>query len=133
MYVTFFFFWCTSPGEPQDYASINSHVINSLLVIGDIMISRAPIRIQHFHIPITYLGIYIVFTLIYWAAGGTNHNYQSFIYAMLDYSRRPLTATVAIAVIALFGVLLTQIFLYCLYRLRNALSGWRKTGSFNLA
>lgn len=117
-------------GETQSYASINSHVINSLLVVGDIMISRAPIRIQHLYMPFIYLSIYITFTLIYWAAGGTNHKGQHFIYGVLDYSNRVRIAVVAICTIALVGLLLTQTFLYFVYRLRNCLYSWTKTGKF---
>ncbi|CAG5132212.1 unnamed protein product [Candidula unifasciata] len=128
--VTVLFWALVYTGDTQNYASINSHVINSLLVIGDIMISRAPIRIQHLHIPFIYLAIYITFTLIYWAAGGTNHKGEYFIYGVLDYSKRVKTAVVAICLIALLGLLITQMFLYFLHRLRNCLYSWGKTGKF---
>ncbi|BFY98794.1 hypothetical protein BsWGS_01834 [Bradybaena similaris] len=128
--VTVLFWALVYTGETQNYASINSHVINSLLVIGDIMISSAPIRIQHLYMPFIYLSIYITFSLIYWAAGGTNHKGQHFIYGVLDYSNGVRTAVVAICTIALVGLLLTQTFLYFVYRLRNCLYSWTKTGKF---
>jgi hypothetical protein len=126
--VTVLYWGLIYTGEPQDYNSINSHVITSLLVTGDILMSRAPIRMQHFHIPFTFLTIYITFTVVYWAAGGTNPKGQHFIYSVLDYSTRPGTAAMAICMIALFGIFLIQLYLYFLYRLRNFLYTWKREG-----
>ncbi|CAL1530950.1 unnamed protein product [Lymnaea stagnalis] len=119
--VTALFWALVYTGDPQTYVSINSHVLNSLMVLSDVMISRAPIRIQHAHVPITFLGIYIFFTIIYWAAGGTNHLGRPHIYNILDYSTKPGTAAVAILLVALIAVPLTQLFLYGIYRLRVCL------------
>lgn len=111
--------------------SINSHVLNSFLVLSDIMLNRAPIRIQHAHMPVIFLSIYITFTLIYWGAGGTNHKGHMYIYRVLDYSGRPGTAAIAICVVALIAVPLIQVFLYGLYRLKTALHArWRTTHAY---
>uniref|UniRef100_A0A0B7AVK2 Protein rolling stone n=1 Tax=Arion vulgaris TaxID=1028688 RepID=A0A0B7AVK2_9EUPU len=115
-------------GAPEDYGSINAHVTNSVIVIADIMISRAPIRIEHFHITLTYLSIYIGFTVLYWAAGGTNHINKPYIYSILNYSSRPHVAALVICLVALIGVILVQILTYYLYRLRNTLYSLRRRG-----
>lgn len=119
--VTALFWALVYTGNPQTYVSINSHVCNSLLVLADVMISRAPIRIQHAHVPVTFLGIYIFFTLVYWAAGGTNHLGRPHIYNILDYSARPGTAAMAILLVALIAVPLAQLLFYGIYRLRVCL------------
>ncbi|XP_012940198.1 protein rolling stone isoform X2 [Aplysia californica] len=117
--VTVLFWALVYTGVHQTYMSINSHAINSLLVLADVMLSAAPIHMLHFHMPLVYLMIYIAFTLIYWAGNGTNHRGEPYIYSVLDYSGKPKVAIVVIVCVALIIVPLTQVLLCGLRRLRE--------------
>nr|KAG5697353.1 hypothetical protein BaRGS_004079 [Batillaria attramentaria] len=69
--------------------SVNSHAVNSVFVLTDLLLSRAPIRIQHFIYTVVFFLVYVLFSIIYWAAGGQNHRGENYIYSLLDYSDKP--------------------------------------------
>lgn len=56
------------------------HGFNSIMSIGDILVSGRPCRLMHFYQPFVVLLAYIAFSSIYWAAGGLNANGDSYIY-----------------------------------------------------
>lgn len=56
------------------------HGFNSIMSIGDIIVSGRPCRLMHFYQPFVVLLAYIAFSSIYWAAGGVNSNGDSYIY-----------------------------------------------------
>ncbi|XP_069792745.1 protein rolling stone isoform X2 [Narcine bancroftii] len=94
LYVTIAF-WCIDyvPGGPApDSININMHAVNSLLVLLELGMTAAPIHLVHFVHVLIYCLTYIFFTIIYWAAGGTNIKGKRFIYSSLDYGRNPIVA-----------------------------------------
>ena len=46
------------------------HGVDSVLMIGDTILSSIPVRLLHVIYPMFYSITYIVFTVIYWAPGG---------------------------------------------------------------
>ncbi|EFX90156.1 hypothetical protein DAPPUDRAFT_232695 [Daphnia pulex] len=60
--------------------------------ICDIFISKRPCRMLHFHHSFAALGPYVVFSAIYWAAGGQRENGLSYyIYPILNWENLSLT------------------------------------------
>jgi len=47
------------------------HLVNTLSCLMDMMVTARPARIQHSYLPMIFGVWYTVFSLIYWAAGGT--------------------------------------------------------------
>ncbi|KAH9524680.1 hypothetical protein Btru_027520 [Bulinus truncatus] len=119
--VTIMFWTVVYTGNTQTFVSINSHILNSILVLVDIMISRAPVRIQHVYMPLVYNLIYVLFTMIYWLAGGTNQKGEPYIYKILDYSNTPGKAAMAIVLVCLIALPMTHIGLWGLFKLRQAI------------
>ncbi len=67
------------------------HALNSIMSICDIFISKRPCRMLHFHHSFAALGPYVVFSAIYWAAGGQRENGLSYIYPILNWENLSLT------------------------------------------
>lgn len=98
------------------------HSINSILSLLDVFFSAMPVQLFH-AIYVMLAGIvYGVFSVIYWAAGGTNtYNHKEYIYPILDYGGRPTVAAVTLVVSILVVVPLVQLLLYGFYNLRKKL------------
>ena len=73
-------------GSVLDVFNVTTHGINSAYVAIDICLSGIPARLLHMYQPIIYGAIYTVFTVIYWAAGGTNERNHPYIYSLIDYN-----------------------------------------------
>lgn len=59
---------------------IHLHLINALVIMTDLGLSRLPYWLLHFPFPLAYLSSYIIFSGIYYAAGGTNPDKEDYIY-----------------------------------------------------
>ncbi|XP_055503995.1 protein rolling stone [Leucoraja erinacea] len=109
LYVTIAF-WSLNytPGKTgPDGVNINMHAMNSVLVLLELGMTAAPIHLAHFTGVLLYSMSYILFTLVYWAMGGTNIKGQTFIYRSLDYSGNPgVTAGTIVGTICLIMPLL---------------------------
>lgn len=99
------------------------HGVNSVLMIGDTMLSSIPVRLFHVIYPMFYSIIYIVFTVIYWAVGGTSYFDRPYIYPQTDYTGRPVLSTVSQVSLFVVGLPLCQSVLFGFYMLRV----WIKT------
>ena len=73
-------------------------------------------RIHHFVYTFLFVLAYILFTVVYWAAGGQNHRGENFIYSLLDYSGHPGRAVLVVFAVDFVGTPLLQIVLYALFR-----------------
>lgn len=67
------------------------HIINSVYVLIDLCVSATPIRILHFYIPFVFMFMYLIFTLVYWAAGGTTPDGGTAIYPIMDWENLQVT------------------------------------------
>ena len=97
--------------------SLIVHAVNSIVMIGDTMLSSVPIRLLHIVYPMLYTTVYCMFTVIYWGSGGAS------IYPMTDYTGRPVFAAVALLCMFFIALPLCQSVLFGLYCLRT----WIKT------
>jgi hypothetical protein len=64
---------CVVPDRVESPRSINAHALNAVMVVGDLLLSRAPVRWQHGLYSMAFVLVYILFTVFYWAAGGQSH------------------------------------------------------------
>ena len=104
-------------GAGLTLANTSTHIANSIYVLVDISVSAIPVRIAHVLQVLVFSIVYVTFTIIYWAAGGTNADGKPYIYTVTDYGNKPSTSADW-----LIGVFVALIFLhftmYALYRLR---------------
>ena len=75
-------FWAYGyDGNNSLIADIATHGFGLLLMIIDLFFISFPVRILHAIYSFTSCVVYVLFTVIYWAAGGPN------IYAILDWDQ----------------------------------------------
>ena len=99
------------------------HAVNSIVMVGDTMLSSVPVHLLHVLYPMLYIAIYALFTVIYWACGGTNPSGESYIYPQTDYTGRPVSSAVTQACMFFIGLPLCQSLIFGFYRMRV----WIKT------
>ncbi|XP_038668627.1 protein rolling stone-like isoform X1 [Scyliorhinus canicula] len=109
------------PGRLIDSTNINMHVINSVLVLLELSVTAAPIHLAHFVYTLTYCLTFVVFTVIYWAAGGTNLRGKPYIYRSLNYEEKPGPAVGFIIVSICILIPLLQFLVWNLHFLRRHL------------
>jgi hypothetical protein len=62
------------------------HAFNSVLTTVDFLISRHVLKLAHFVLAVLFAASYIVFSILYYIAGGTNEDGHSpYIYPALDW------------------------------------------------
>jgi len=91
---------------------VHCHLVNSLIVIVDVGLSRLPYYFSHFFHSIAYLLIYLIFSLIYWGIGATDPWGDHYIYPPLDYGDHPLTASLLIIILVVIIFPLLQLGLW---------------------
>lgn len=79
------------PVYPVTALNAEVHIINSVYVLVDLWVVASPLRILHFYIPLCFMIVYLVFTLIYWAVGGTTPDGKSAIYPIVDWDNLSVT------------------------------------------
>ncbi len=93
------------------------HAFPCLLGFIDVLVTPIPVRLQHAVYPIAYGSLYVIFTVIYWAAGGTDPNGNTGIYpGLLDWED-PATTCITIAC-SMVAVCVSQIILWGIYKLK---------------
>lgn len=92
-------------GEGNDYWNVYVHGLNSVIVFMDLMIGAKPWRAFHFYPALAYGLLYVLFSLIYYAAGGTNEDGDRFIYSILDWSKPGLAIAFVIGGAVLFAII----------------------------
>ena len=116
-------YWVLLFSNKLTAVSVVVHAVNSIVMVGDTMLSSVPVRLFHVIYPMLYLIAYLVFTLIYWAVGGTSSFGNPYIYPMTDYTGRPVFSAVSQLCLFFIGLPLCQCLLFGFYQLRV----WMKT------
>ncbi|XP_071498431.1 protein rolling stone-like [Diadema antillarum] len=100
------------------HIDISIHLLPCILCLVDLFLTKVHLRFVHVLYPALYLFAYLLFAVIYWAAGGTDPSGNRYIYPIIDFGGNP-----GIAVATVFGVaaatFLAQGFLKLLYILRR--------------
>ncbi|KAM3967880.1 protein rolling stone-like [Aphomia sociella] len=96
------FYWAFLDSEGEEYAidpvlDVFIHAVNAVLMILLLLVSQHSSNILHFYYPILVGVIYMVFTIIYYHAGGTNPFGDPYIYPPLDWSDAGPTTVMVVA------------------------------------
>ncbi|CAK1602285.1 unnamed protein product [Parnassius mnemosyne] len=97
------FYWSFLTDLDEDYApneilDVFIHLVNSILMLALLLSARQPMRLLHFYQPLVVGIIYMIFSIIYYFAGGTNPwTNDPYIYPPLDWST-PGTAVVTVLI-----------------------------------
>ncbi|GFR63117.1 rolling stone [Elysia marginata] len=99
-------FWAVTYDSHTYAVEMVAHVTNSVFVIGNLLVSALPVRLLHFVYPAVYTGLYIAFTGIYRAAGGSDEDGRDVIYRPLDWDDSfPTALTVAVGLLVVVPLL----------------------------
>ncbi|XP_011305912.1 protein rolling stone isoform X2 [Fopius arisanus] len=104
-------YWATvyNPKIHQvDLLNILLHVCNSFLMIVDIVVTRVPLRLRHCWWCLVVVSCYLMFTIIYYSAGGLDKQGNPRIYAVLDWAKPGKTILVCL------GGLTFLVIIHCL-------------------
>jgi hypothetical protein len=89
-------------GAWNTFLNIFLHLINSLSCLLDLCLTARPLRVHHSYLPVLFGFWYALFSLVYWAAGGTGLciprcdldpscavHCDKYIYPILDWEDKP--------------------------------------------
>ncbi|XP_075975326.1 protein rolling stone-like [Anticarsia gemmatalis] len=87
------------------WLDVTTHGLTSCIVLAELLASRTPVWLTHMYQPLC-LGLwYTAFSGIYYAAGGTDPNGNSFIYEVLDWGQSRRAGIVVLGSVAALIVL----------------------------
>jgi len=115
----FFWLFLYQSEEGNTYGNTFVHGVNSISVVSDLMVTGRPMTWQHCFHPVLAGCVYLAFSVVYWALGGTDPSGHPWIYPMVDWGTKPLTASVTAIGFAI-GLLVTHLVLCLFTKLRMA-------------
>lgn len=97
--ILYWAFYSGSSSEQNLYSldSLNLHAINGIAAVVELWLSGIPVRACHAIYSIAFGSVYVLFTVLYYAADGRDSQGHRFIYPFLDYGSNA-AAAVALAV-----------------------------------
>lgn len=96
-------FWCVLfPAiKKTSWTDVHCHAVNSFLVLLDLTLTHVPYYFKHGWMPFLYLVLYLLFSVVYWAEGGTDPEGDPYIYEPLDYDHPGAATGLVLAVVFL--------------------------------
>ena len=94
-----------------DVYTLQIHLVNILIVLLDLFISRIPFQLFHFINTTSFTLPYALFTIIYWGAGGTDSDGNRYIYVALNYDESRLSILFVFGLIPAGFIIFLIIFL----------------------
>lgn len=108
------------PCETIEVISLHVHLIFGIFILVDIFLTRVPWQFLHLFYSVSYMAFFVVFSGIYYAAGGTDHLGNPYIYSAFDYGENPATAG-GFCIILLVVPIVLYICLFLLAWLRDVI------------
>jgi len=103
--------------EAPSYSNLFVHLLQSVVVLIDQLVSRRQWRPLTAWASIPVPMVWLIFSLIYWAVGGTNNDGDNYIYPVLKWGEAPGQA-VGVTFLALVALPLIHCALALLTKLR---------------
>ncbi|XP_035677000.1 uncharacterized protein LOC118416055 [Branchiostoma floridae] len=102
------------------------HIMNSVIVVTDVLICGIPTRIAHVIYPLLYMVTYLLF--VYWISSLDGFKKYGQVYAFLDFAGKTKRTAYMIVAMIIFVVPAFHLVVYVLYRCRLALLRMLKGG-----
>ncbi|XP_045538093.1 protein rolling stone isoform X2 [Papilio machaon] len=80
---------------PNPTLDVMLHGVNSLVMLTELILSAHPSRLRHVMQPLYFGIVYLIFTIVYYDAGGLDPWGHVFIYPVIDWSKPEQTLVVA--------------------------------------
>ena len=113
-------YWCLVHDPSKHHLDAQNflvHVLNSVLVLLDFILGNVPFELRCFWWAPLVVVCYILFSLVYYFAGGLNKHGHHMLYNILDW-KQPLQ-TIAYCIGGLFYLAFNHCLLCCLSRFRD--------------
>ncbi len=113
------------PNSQQNYFSLDSlnlHLLNGIAALVDIWLSGMPVSFYHAIYSIFFGFIYILFTVVYYVADGTDPDGNRFIYQVLDYGTHPVASTGLAVLLTVIVIGIIHYFIFIQHVFRHKLS-----------
>jgi len=81
------------------FVDVHLHLINAVIILADLWLSRLPYWLLHFPAPLTFLCAYVFFAAIYYVTGGYAPGHKDYIYPWLDFGRLDVTIPIILLVV----------------------------------
>lgn len=107
--------------EDQEINGVNVTflILNSVFITVELLISNIPVVLLHFFYSHLIQSIYVLFTVFYWACGGTDEQGHQYIYKALDYEHEPGWALIFVFLYVVIFQFLAHIYCFSLFHLRK--------------
>ena len=115
-------YWTLVFGGKTSGLDVTTHLLNCVFMVADLMFSSIPVRILHVVYALIFGVSYLLLTVIFWAADGTNARGEPYIYSFVDYSESPGFSSGLVAGFVFVGQPLSQALLFGFYKLRGFLA-----------
>lgn len=112
--VTTIFFMALYEGGPVDVYNTNTHILNTVFVVLDHLISARPVRLLHWPAPVIFGACYVLFSYMFWTFDHVNH----VVYEGLMDWNKPGQAALNCFILALVVNPLSHSFYFIIYRLK---------------
>uniref|UniRef100_A0A182XCJ4 Protein rolling stone n=1 Tax=Anopheles quadriannulatus TaxID=34691 RepID=A0A182XCJ4_ANOQN len=111
-------YWAILHNEsmPVDPNNILIHACNCVFMFLDLIIVAYPVRIWHVLQPITFGLVYCIFSVIYYAADGTDRFGRPYIYNVLDWNEPGKAMVTVVGTILL--AMIVHMLMFAIYKLR---------------
>lgn len=104
--------------DDPDVYSLHIHGITLIITIVDLILARIPVMLLHFYAPMSYVLVYVLFSGVYAASGGTDHKGRDYIYSLLDY-RNELGISIGYAILLVLSTILLHFILSAILFVRD--------------
>lgn len=107
-------------GSHPSYINLYVHGLQGLFVVIDLLISNKKWYFEKIWTAFPAPAIYVIFNVIYWAAGGTDPYGNPYVYSVLDWENDPEEAAIVLALgVALVPVIFAALWLITFIRNRT--------------
>eukprot|EP00405_Crypthecodinium_cohnii_P011740 CAMPEP_0206428790 /NCGR_PEP_ID=MMETSP0324_2-20121206/5870_1 /ASSEMBLY_ACC=CAM_ASM_000836 /TAXON_ID=2866 /ORGANISM="Crypthecodinium cohnii, Strain Seligo" /LENGTH=194 /DNA_ID=CAMNT_0053894377 /DNA_START=239 /DNA_END=823 /DNA_ORIENTATION=+ len=117
-----------SPGSDFTIVSVLVHGFSMVMMIVDILICRQTMKIRDIWAPLSFAAAYIIFSLIFFAAGGTDSEGNPYIYSALDWNYPGSALVVALGAV-LVACPILYVVLLLLFSIRATYGAQRELAS----
>eukprot|EP00164_Ancoracysta_twista_P001122 GFYU01001473.1.p1 GENE.GFYU01001473.1~~GFYU01001473.1.p1 ORF type:complete len:281 (+),score=89.46 GFYU01001473.1:90-932(+) len=101
--------------------NVHVHGINFVQTLADFFLSRTEFSIGNAWVTYIYGITYLIFTVIFYGAGGNNTMGKPYVYTFLDYGNNPTTAVIYVFGIVLIVFPLLNVLMWLIGYMRNAM------------
>ena len=115
-------YWTLVFGGETSGLDVTTHLLNCVFMVADLMLSSTPVRILHVVYALIFGVSYLLLTVIFWAADGTNALGEPYIYSFVDYNESPGFSSGLVVGFVFVGQPLSQALLFGFYKLRGYLA-----------